>query len=230
MNRKERRAAMARVRSSKNVIGPDGDFRALAIHEAGHAVARVLTAEDFGYSREDAVNCIEVGGHTGITTTADGHINIPDAITLAPRLSRELEEAARAEGLFEMGDPLSEDLKQSLKRSREAGRDVDRWLKAMLLICVAGPLAEAKFLHRDPKDVLDGHRAQFDITEAQDSCALAGHMDDMNELIETAVNDGWQMLHDAKTWAAVEAVADLIPGSKKVPGKLIASAVSRAMA
>jgi hypothetical protein len=99
----------------------------------------------------------------------------------------------------------------------------------MLLICVAGPLAEAKFLLRDPIEMLNGHRAQFDITEAQDSCALAGHIDDMNDLIRTAVNAGWQMLHDAKTWAAVEAVADLIPASGKVPGKLIAEAVSRAM-
>jgi hypothetical protein len=88
MNRKERRAAMARARTSKDVIAQaDGDYRALAIHEAGHAVARVLAAEDFGRSREETIICIEVGGHSGITTTADGNINIPDATTWAPRLS-----------------------------------------------------------------------------------------------------------------------------------------------
>jgi hypothetical protein len=231
MNRKERRAAAAKARNAKNVIAQaDDDHRVLAVHEAGHAVVRVLTAEDFGRSREEAVNCIEVGGHKGVTTTADGNINIPDAITLAPRLSKELEDAADADGTFKTGDASFEDIEQFLKRSRGAGLDVDRWLNAMLLICVAGPLAEAKFSKRDPKEVLDGYHGQFDIHEATDSCAMAGRLEEKDGLIGTAVNTVWRMLDDSKTWAAVMAVADLIPTSAgKVPGNLIAATIGRAM-
>jgi hypothetical protein len=48
MNRRRRRAAKA-----KGSIGKLD--RVVAIHEAGHAVARVLVAADFGWSPEETV-------------------------------------------------------------------------------------------------------------------------------------------------------------------------------
>ena len=52
-NRRQRRAEMARARKLK----PD---RAMAIHEAGHALARVLTADLMGIKPEEAVEAIEI--------------------------------------------------------------------------------------------------------------------------------------------------------------------------
>jgi hypothetical protein len=54
MNRHQRRAAEAQDTSKK--LDP-----AVAIHEAGHAVARVLGAADFGLPAEKMISHIDVG-------------------------------------------------------------------------------------------------------------------------------------------------------------------------
>jgi hypothetical protein len=54
MIRHQRRAASAQKKNSTL-------DRVIAIHEAGHAVARVLAAEDFGLPAEKMISHIEVG-------------------------------------------------------------------------------------------------------------------------------------------------------------------------
>ena len=57
MNRKERRAAEAMARKQRNAA-PDSNV--VAAHEAGHAVARYLTAAEIGYPPEEAISQIEI--------------------------------------------------------------------------------------------------------------------------------------------------------------------------
>ena len=64
MNRHQRRAAKASGNAS--TIDP-----VVAIHEAGHAVARILTAPDLGFSPECAItyigsSCKKVGKRDGM--------------------------------------------------------------------------------------------------------------------------------------------------------------------
>ena len=54
MNRHQKRAAKAKAKSTEIK-------RVVAIHEAGHAVARYLTAEDFGCTTDDAISSIDIG-------------------------------------------------------------------------------------------------------------------------------------------------------------------------
>jgi hypothetical protein len=84
MNRHERRAAKAQSRT----VEMD---RVVAVHEAGHAVARVLTASDLGLSSEEAISHIEVGIGNSMAESKDGKMQLmSQAVTFGPMLSREI--------------------------------------------------------------------------------------------------------------------------------------------
>src|SRR5438067_9965781 len=82
MNRHERRAAKVAVRSAKI-------DRVVAIHEAGHAVARFLTAADLGFSVDAAISYIEIAPDSAVTKSIDKRMIFRmQAATFGPMLSR----------------------------------------------------------------------------------------------------------------------------------------------
>jgi hypothetical protein len=86
MNRHQRRAAKPQGR---NVSKLD---RVVAIHEAGHAVARILTAHDLGFSPDQAITYIEVGSRENLGVSVDGRaILISQAVTIGPTLSANIQ-------------------------------------------------------------------------------------------------------------------------------------------
>ena len=67
----------------------------LRIHEAGHAVARYLTAQDFGYTTNHSISYIEVAPATPVGRSVDGIMNLTlQATTYGPMLSKEIQEIA----------------------------------------------------------------------------------------------------------------------------------------
>ena len=86
MNRHQRRAATAQSIDKK--LDPVS-----AIHEAGHAVARVLSAEDFGRPAEKMISYIEVGtGPNMAVSQFDKSVMLRlQATTYGPALSAELQ-------------------------------------------------------------------------------------------------------------------------------------------
>jgi hypothetical protein len=92
MNRHERRAAQARARyAAKN-----GDSHIVAVHEAGHAVAKVLAAGELGYSIHEAVECVEIGTEQLVGASPDGKVMFLSAArTEGPIFSREIDAASR---------------------------------------------------------------------------------------------------------------------------------------
>src|SRR5205823_7055448 len=64
MDRHERRAAKVATRSAKIDL-------VVAVHEAGHAVARFLTAGDLGFSADDAISYIEMAPDSAVTKSID---------------------------------------------------------------------------------------------------------------------------------------------------------------
>jgi hypothetical protein len=90
-NRRERLAARAIARKRPT-------DRVVAVHEAGHAVGRVLTAEQLGYSLEDAIDRIDVGvASGGRSVSLDGRAKlISQAVTFGPKFSRELSDFFKA--------------------------------------------------------------------------------------------------------------------------------------
>jgi hypothetical protein len=134
MNRRDRRAS----RSPKPKLD-----RAVAVHEAGHAVARVLTAADMGYAPEIAIQDIEIGGSavTVLGKNTDG-LNIESqAIARGPIFSLDI--------MAHLSRPppyLDAYLRQVIMRAEASNADVTKWLKAKALIFACGTAAEAKLL------------------------------------------------------------------------------------
>jgi hypothetical protein len=79
--------------TSKRVVGAAANKVAtppiVAVHEAGHAVARVLVAGELGYSLDEVISCIELG------TNLRGRSVDGRSATEGPVFSRDIDEAAR---------------------------------------------------------------------------------------------------------------------------------------
>jgi hypothetical protein len=86
MNRHQRRAAKTEGVDKK--LDP-----IIAIHEAGHVVARVLSAEDFGLPAEKMISYIEVGTrqNMGVSHFDKSVTLTSQAVTYGPTLSAELQ-------------------------------------------------------------------------------------------------------------------------------------------
>jgi hypothetical protein len=86
MNRGQRRAAKAKEKVVKL-------NRVVAVHEAGHAVARILVADDFGLPPEKMISYIDVGlaQAVGNSFFNKSMRMVAQATTFGPILSAELQ-------------------------------------------------------------------------------------------------------------------------------------------
>jgi hypothetical protein len=135
--------ASADEQGAKKVHGSKLLDRATAVHEAGHAVARVLTAEDMAWQPEEAIDDIETGDeYAGIL---DGQKLVGAAICRGPMFTSEIERhhpVTPTSGLNDFNDHCM----QVVAKSRAAGVDILKWLQATALIDVFGPAAHARLL------------------------------------------------------------------------------------
>ena len=199
-NRHERRTANAQ---SKKQI------RITAIHEAGHAVARYLTAESMGYSREHAIAYIET--HPVEVLTNGGAVMVSStAITYGPMFSRPMNEHLAA---FPQDDTAEVDV----ERCRAGGLDVFSWAEAKAVIAMFGPVAEAKFTVQDIGTVVRSPQCENDKKDAFRDCAWAGmSLQEATDCVNAAIDFARAQLSDPKVWRAVTGLADNLP----VPGRL----------
>src|SRR5207247_2383867 len=118
--------------------------RRVAVHEAGHAVARVLLAKQMGIDPYKAVSYIEVHEHPiAIGVSFDGKAAMSSqAITFGPMFSDEIQKGMGL--LLEAGSSIAhEAVVAGLARARDKGADIDGWLEGRMVIAVAGGAAEA---------------------------------------------------------------------------------------
>jgi hypothetical protein len=65
----------------------------VAVHEAGHAVGRFLTAADLGYSTDESISYIDVGLGRLSEQSTDGRMRlVSEATTYGPMLSQQMQE------------------------------------------------------------------------------------------------------------------------------------------
>jgi hypothetical protein len=128
MNRHERRAAKAMAK------GQSID-RVVAVHEAGHAVGRFLTAARLGHGPDTAVSYIEV--HAAPISegreSLDGKASLRyQATTFGPMFSRALDEFVMINALADgpRGEVPLKEVALILKKARGAGLDVDALSRA----------------------------------------------------------------------------------------------------
>jgi hypothetical protein len=213
MNRAARRAAASGTTPH--------DHRIMQVHEAAHAIGRILGAEAYGIPLEESVNNIVV--RVGIATC------------YGPMFPREVQEelkehmeAADANGKTEIAPILA---LMAIQKVREQGVDIERWLKARLVHTVLGPCAEAKFTGRDPFEVFDSAECSGDRDDAMSTCNYCSTGAERGgELIAEALEHAVALLEQPNVWRAALAVADLVPKRGTLPGSKIIPVAMAALA
>jgi hypothetical protein len=168
MNRQQRRVSKAM--GVKLKLDP-----VVAVHEAGHAVARVLSAKDFDLPVEQMITCIEVGTHknAGSSYIDPSKTLFTQATTFGPTFSSDLQMVFGEYLRSHKGSELAHDnIVGVIKAAVDRGLDVTRWIRARLLITTLGPVAEAWFTKRSVTDVWES--MQCKVTREEQSRSLSG--------------------------------------------------------
>jgi hypothetical protein len=207
------------------VVGID---RLLAIHEAGHAVARVLTAGSLGWRPEEAILHIDVHmAPSAIGASLDGtHQLLSQATTVGPFLSP----AMLAFLESKMGSETSLALGRAhFAEMQAAGIDIDGWFRAKSVECIFGPMAEAKLLAKPLDGVLNDQGAEGDVADIFRNGTLCGMTPERiaAAIGETIALAEREMAH-SEVWAAILALADALqPG--RMDGRTAAAIIVGAL-
>jgi hypothetical protein len=223
MNRRERRAQKAESRRQ---------FRIVAIHEAGHAVGRVMTAKMMGLRYDEAIDYIRIGPDTSShSISADGKVTlISQATTCGPEFCSPMKEYMEANPAPLANLSSDGALKNDVARCKEAGIDVENWARANALICMFGPVAEAIYTGRDTWSVITCYACQSDYEYAVGYCALAGIPEgDIRAIVVWAAETASQMLAAKDAWMSVLELANSLPSSGRLDGKRAAEIICRTL-
>jgi hypothetical protein len=182
-----------------------------AIHEAGHAVGRLLTADDMGFSWEEAVHLIEnAAARNGLPTT------------YGPWLSRDIDDCDGKTRTIE-------GVRRLVADAKARGMDVEKWARAKTLIIVCGPAAEAKYRGKPTRVIWFQTSSADDRNDAIRDCGFAGINSD--DVVPDAIAKADAALARPNVWAAVRGIADAVLRTKtgKVSGEEVATIARRHM-
>lgn len=192
MNRRERRAAEAAARKQNEGGGLEP---VVAFHEAGHAIARYLTAAELGYAPDEAIARIEIasGPLRPLGDSFDGKATTySQAVTFGPKLSKAMDATARPILMRVAGQTISgkahfDLMVEIVAAARAAGADIDAWLRARALICIFGSIAEALYTRKPFEEIWNGYEAENDMRNIVGDCMIAGMGDAAEAIIDAAV-------------------------------------------
>jgi hypothetical protein len=227
MNRHQRRAA--------KTMGIDKKLDPIiAIHEAGHAVARVLSAEDFGLPAEKMISYIEVGTrqNMGVSHFDKSVTLTSQAVTYGPTLSAELQAIFnRVAKDIEPNKLTKQHIIDAVRLAKEEGVDVTRWLRARMLISTLGSVAEARHTGRQVADVWNTPESEGDLKGAVEDGIYAGlPTEQIAVYIDEALHRSEILVGQANVQRAVHALADVLPVCGKLKGQRAVFIITRALA
>jgi hypothetical protein len=228
MNRHERRAAKVRAR----LAAKNSDLHIVAVHEAGHAVAKVLAAGELSYGIDEAIDRIEMGMADSLGRSGDGRmITISQGVTFGPMFSPDILEASREfkQTYFsERGHPKQvilegqeqiEYLSKFVELGRTAGADIGKWFRARVFDAVSGSMAEAIFSKRAFYDVWHGYEAESDEFSVVRDAEWAGiGVDEIKSTIRRMAVLSFCLMEKPKVWEAVLALANKLPAVGTMKG------------
>jgi hypothetical protein len=223
MNRKDRRKAAAQGQ-------PNTMDAIVAVHEAGHVVARVLTARVMGYEPPEAIRYVRVEtAPRHIGSSLDGTMSLKaQAITFGPMLSKPIQNAL-SQHLKGRGEIMPSDLVPLIRNAREAGVDVGAWLQSRIIIAALGPAAEAKFRGSAFDEVWNSYESEADFKSAVQDGVLAGLP---NEEIYQVIGQGaaiaCRLVEDETVWRAILAVSQILK-TGRTPGRRVAGVAIEAL-
>lgn len=226
MNRRERRAAAAQGKTEKL-------DRAVAIHEAGHAVARVLVAPAFGMPEEQMIAYIDVSMADKLEDSVfDKTMKlISQATTYGPTLSAELQAVfdRMVEGM-KQSSFTKKHIVEALALARADGIDVDSWLRARMLITTLASAAEAKHTARPVIEVWNSHASEGDRKGAVEDGVYAGATNNViAAFIDEALHQSAALVEQENVWRAILALADALPDHGRVLGRRAVWTIKRGL-
>jgi hypothetical protein len=212
MNRRDRRAAKAMARNQSV-------DRVIAVHEAGHCVARVLVAASLGWDPDEVIECIDIHPApiiTGVVSLDGTRRLLSQAVSWGQFLSKPMHEflAAKMPDTFAAalsGAPLGNgcDLVPIFGEMRAAGIDVDWWFRAKSIESIFGPMAEATLIGKPFEEAWNDYSSEDDKRGILYAGGLCGMTDDQ---IATATIENVYIAEECMTkpnvWRAISALAD----------------------
>ncbi len=231
MNRQQRRA--------KKVLAPSLPVvRALAIHEAGHCVARILTAGSLGWEAGEVIEYIDVGSAPiAADTDQDRKYGLRSQVVSSGRfLSKPMHEfvAARRRTTQPRGEPppLEDDagLVLLFAEMRATGIDLDGWFRAKSIVAVFGPMAEAKLLERPFNEIWNNDPRKDDARALIRAGVLCGLTpDQIAAATSENVSIAEQHMARSEVWLAINTLADNLKIGR-MSGRQAAAIIGRVLA
>jgi hypothetical protein len=196
-----------------------------AIHEAGHAVARYLTATDMGRAPDESIAYIEIAPGTPLGVSFDRRAAlVSQAVTYGPMFSPEIDKL--------IGN--ARELKAIVVVVAEAvakGLDISKWLEARSLIAVFGPMAEAVASQKSFDEVWDSYPCEGDVRSFAQDCVIAGLGGaEIDSLFGKTVEKAVAMFHRPEICAAINVLAAAFPNAGRMDGKEAAVIISGVLA
>jgi hypothetical protein len=176
--------------------------RLVLVHEAGHAVCRVLTARSLGWRADEVIDRIEIYP----VPIAKGPVRA-QATYLGKYLSRHMEGYRAANHYPPIGKTL-------FAAMRKAGIAVDSWYRAQCLTAIFGPMAEAKATGRRFNEVWVDQSATCDVQDTLRDGLLCGMTrDQISGAIQHSAFIAEHNITKPEVWRAILALAEkLEPG------------------
>jgi hypothetical protein len=246
MNRYQRRKAKALSRLAHKNHGPT----VVAVHEAGHAVAKVLAIGELGYSIDEAIEYIDMGSKEPLAPSADGKMMMhSQGVTFGKTFSKDIATASREfiqaypsedemlpqgakaqEFLLLQGDEAQEFLSQSVALGRAAGADIGKWFRARVFDAVTGSITEAIITKQTFHDVWNGYQAESDQLSVVRDAKISGIA--LNE-VKSAINRmaalSAYLMEKPEVWAAVLALANKLPTVGRMDGDKAVAIIAKAL-
>lgn len=207
MNRQMRRATGLKIPLIEDYV--------IAVHEAGHAVGRILAADELGHLPETVITFIEMGPGPA------SRVPNCQATVYGPMHSKELNAVFQQCVKDVPTDQwTNKHYQEALTLAREEGIDVDRWLKGQLFWTVLGPAAEAMYTGKTLYDVWHGPQSANDFKDAVHQSIRAGLTHgEITAAIEASFNRAEADLNEPNIQLAIYALADALPVAGRMSGK-----------
>lgn len=220
MNRNAKRAAQAQARTTPI-------DRVTAVHEAGHAVGRLLTAKAMGFPFDEAVHSIEIGTGPG-WQSPDGQVVLTSqAICYGPALSRDLQDAYRR--AYPAREPINADDLYSRLAGVGTAEQREVSARAKMLIIAMGPAAEARMLRARWKNVVLSDACAADRIDLGREGRLRGlEGDELIRAINAVGSRAMELVANPSVWRAIDAIA--VNLKRDLSGKRVASLAARFLA
>ena len=216
-----------------------------AWHEAGHALGYYLTAAEMGYSPEESIISIEIISPEEMKCTGiddDGTPEfLPEATTDGPSFSKELMDVytsvitreniiPNSKGEIMVDEETKHRLStQALSEAKDKAIDIEKWLRASVLISVMGPVIEAVITKQSIDDIINCYECEDDIRDIVTNCDVAGVRDQFEEYMDTAIEQALDHLSKPEINNAVDKLAAHVFRNDKTDGKTAVRIIEAAL-